>query len=104
MPEHEHVTNKPELSIGPFAGGIGVAVWRNEIETAQGQRTVRSITIAARRYRDKESGEWKDTYSYRPIDLTALILALEKAQEHILSHPIRGNDFDDEQGDGQTPF
>lgn len=70
----------PEFKVGPFQGGIGVAVWLNEVEMDGGEvRTMRSITLAPRRYRDKHTGEWKDAGSYRPADLTALILALEKA-------------------------
>ena len=83
-------TRKPELKIGPFQGGIGVAVWLNEIETAEGPKTVRSVTIAPRRYKDPKTGEWKDAGSYRPGDLTCLILALEKAREYILTTPIPG--------------
>ena len=32
----------PELKIGPFQGGIGVAVWLNEIQTDAGPKTIRS--------------------------------------------------------------
>lgn len=32
----------PELKIGPFQGGIGVAVWLNQIQTDSGPRTIRS--------------------------------------------------------------
>lgn len=69
----------PELKIGPFQGGIGVAVWLNQIQTETGQKTIRSISIAPRRYLDKQTGEWKDSGSFRPGDLTALILALDNA-------------------------
>lgn len=85
MPRSAPTANKPELKVGPFAGGIAVNVWRNTVQTEQGPRVIRSITISPRRYRDTESGEWKDSYSYRPIDVTALILALEKAREFILT-------------------
>ena len=37
---------------------------------------IRSVSIAPRRYRDKQTGEWKDSGSFRPGDLSALILAL----------------------------
>jgi len=74
----------PELKIGPFQGGIGVAVWLNQIQTDSGPKTIRSISIAPRRYLDKESGQWKDSGSFRPGDLTALILALEKAYTQYL--------------------
>jgi hypothetical protein len=69
----------PELKIGPFQGGIGVAVWLNQIQTDSGPKTIRSISIAPRRYLDKQTGEWKDSGSFRPGDLTALILALDVA-------------------------
>ena len=93
----------PELKVGPFMGGIGVAVWLNEVETANGPRTIRSVTIAPRRYLDKQTGEWKDSGSFRPGDLTALILALEKAREHCLMVPIPGEtSVDDRLANGEV--
>src|SRR4051812_26368666 len=86
----------PELKIGPFQGGIGVAGWLNEVQTEQGPKTIRSISIAPRRYRDKQTGEWKDSGSFRPGDLTALILALEKAREHCLMKPLPGESSEDD--------
>src|SRR6266436_4830426 len=85
----------PELKIGPFQGGIGVAVWLNQIQTESGPKTVRSISIAPRRYLDKQTGQWKDSGSFRPGDLTALILALEKAREHCLMVPLPGEQSQD---------
>lgn len=90
----------PELKVGPFQGGIGVAVWLNETQTETGVRTFRSITIAPRRYLDKETGQWKDAGSYRPGDLTALILALEKAREYCLMKPLPGESSEDERLNG----
>lgn len=69
----------PEVKYGPFHGGVGVAVWVNEVQTDSGPRFFRGVTIQPRRYRDKKSGEWKDSGSFRATDLPALILALEKA-------------------------
>lgn len=86
----------PELKIGPFQGGIGVAVWLNEVQTESGPRTIRSVTINPRRYRDKQTGEWKDSGSFRPADLSALILGLEKAREHCLSVRLPGEQSEDE--------
>jgi hypothetical protein len=86
MSQTSQTSNKPELKVGPFAGGISVEVWQNQ--TRDG-RPFRSITIAPRRYKD-DAGNWQDAGSYRPIDLTALILALQKAQEHIATHPLAG--------------
>jgi hypothetical protein len=54
-------TNRPEYKVGPFHGGIGVAVWFNTVENSKGEKvTMRSITIAPGRYRDPETGQWKD--------------------------------------------
>lgn len=86
----------PEKKIGPI-GTISVAVWLNTIETDDGPRKVRSITISPRRYRDKNSGDWKDTSSYRPGDLPALIFALTKAQEYVFTAPLPGQQPEDEE-------
>ena len=90
----------PELKIGPFQGGIGVAVWLNETDTPEGKRTFRSITIAPRRYLNKTTGEWKDAGSFRPGDLTAIILALEKAREFCLMKPLPDEHSEDERMTG----
>ena len=92
----ERPVKRPELKVGPFQGGIGVAVWQNEIQTENGTRLIRSISLAPRRYRDKQTGEWKDASSYRPGDLSALILALEKAREYCLSTPLPGEQSQDD--------
>ena len=104
MPDHPKrsttTPRPPELKIGPFQGGIGVAVWLNEIQTERGPMMVRAITIAPRRYRDRETGEWKNSGSFRSGDLTALILALEKAREHCLTKRLPGGQYEDEPPDG----
>ena len=89
---------QPEKKIGPYPGGIGVAIWLNSIQTDQGPRKVRSLTISPRRYRDQESGEWKDAPSYRPSDLPALLFALQKALEYVYTTPIPGQQ-EEESGD-----
>ena len=94
------VRKPPELKVGPFQGGIGVAVWQNEIQTETGTKLIRSISLAPRRYRDKQTGEWKDAASYRPGDLSALILALEKAREYCLSTPLPGEQSQDDRMQG----
>ncbi|MFO0966126.1 MAG: hypothetical protein U0793_11160 [Gemmataceae bacterium] len=94
------VRQPPEVKIGPFQGGLGVAIWRNEIQTEAGPKMIRSISIAPRRYRDKQTGEWKDATSYRPGDLSALILALEKAREYCLSTPLPGEQSEDDRMQG----
>ena len=99
MPTDKHSTgNRPEKKFGPYPGGIGVAVWLNTIETQNGPRRIRSLTLAPRRYRDAKTGEWKDAPGYRPGDLPALIFALQQAQEFLISEPIPGDEQEQEQG------
>ena len=101
MPERRDATNRPEKKIGPYSAGIGVAVWLNTIDTDQGPKNVRSITISPRRYRDPESGEWKDASSFRPMDLPALIFALQKAQEYVYTTPVPGQEDEEKE---EIPF
>ena len=83
----------PEKKIGPFASGIGVAIWLNEIEIEGGDiRRFRSVTINPRRYLDQKSGQWKDAASYQQADLPALIFAMQKALEYCYQTPIPGQD------------
>jgi hypothetical protein len=90
-PKSRFAPQQPEKKIGPFSGGIGVAIWLNTIETESGPRHVRSVTISPRRYRDPKTGEWRSAGSYRLSDLAALILGLEKAQEFMLSTRLPGD-------------
>ena len=88
---------QPEKKIGPFHNGLGIAIWLNTVETPDGPRFFRSITIAPRRYRDAKSGEWKDAASYRPVDLTTLALALDAARQYIASTPLPGQPLEGEE-------
>ncbi len=95
---------QPEKKIS-LAGGIGVAIWLNTAEADEGQRQFRSITIAPRRYQDRESGEWRDAKSFNAGDLPALIFALTKAQEFCFEQPIPGADsMSDDSSSHETPF
>ena len=87
---------RPEKKWGPFHGGVGVAVWLNEVQTDAGPKFFRSISIQPRRYRDKKTGEWKDAASLRPTDLPALMLGLEAAMSFIAHTPLPGQSLDDE--------
>ena len=93
----------PEKKIGPFPAGIGVSVWLNTIQTDEGPRKLRSITISPRRYYERETGEWRDSSSYHPGDIPALIFALTKAQEYIFTTPIPGEPPEDGTS-GRTPY
>ena len=99
----QQARNKPELKIGPFPGGISVNVWLNTVETDSGPRKLRSVTIAPRRYLD-EKGEWQNSSSYRPIDLPAMILALQKAYEYTTTTPLSDTPATDECPAEETHF
>lgn len=84
------VPKRPERKWGPFHGGVGVAVWLNEVETAEGTKFLRSVTIAPRRYLSDVTGKWKDASSFRTVDLQSLILALQAALEFVTTTPLPG--------------
>jgi hypothetical protein len=88
----------PERKWGPFHGGLGVAVWLNEVETPEGKRFFRSVTIAPRRFR--KDGRWQDAGSLRPVDLPSLLLALQAAHEFIHSTPLPGEAAELDEPDG----
>lgn len=97
----------PEKKWGPFAGGAGVAVWLNQFQTAAGVRFARSVTLAPRRFRDSKTGEWRDAGSYRPVDLPAILLALQAAHDYCASTPLPGEAAEPEEidtlADGESP-
>lgn len=83
----------PEKKIGPFANGIGVAIWLNESEADDGSsRRYRTVTLNPRRYFDQKSSQWKDAASYQQSDLPALIFALQQALGYCFSEPIPGQE------------
>ncbi len=88
----------PEKKWGPFASGTGIAVWLNEFETAEGTRYARTITFAPRRFRDTKSGEWRDV-AYRPVDLSAMLLAIQAALDFCNSAPLPGQAAEPEEID-----
>ncbi len=103
-PTSDRGPRPPEKKIGPFAGGVGVAVWLNHAETSDGgSRPFRSITIAPRRYFDQKSNQWKDAASYNPTDLPALIFALQEAQAYCFTTPLPGGAEVGEDGE-PVPF
>jgi hypothetical protein len=83
---------KPEWKIGPFAGGVGVAIWLNTAETNDGPRQFRSVKISPRRYQEQGTGKWKDAKSFQVGDLPILMFALQQAQEYMIQHPLRNAD------------
>ena len=99
---------QPEKKIGPFAGGVGVAIWLNQAEGQDGTlRNFRSITVNPKRFFDRDSNQWKDAGSYAPADLPALIFCLQKAQEFVFETPLPGDPATgngEHGGEGEVPF
>lgn len=95
----------PEAKFGPYAGGVGIAVWRNKSETDDGVREFRSITINTRRYLDKQSDEWRDSGSFRPSDLPAVMHGLSRAIDYMYSNPLSAeSDEDNGQAEADIPY
>jgi len=93
-PRPEPPAKRPERQFG-LPGAVAVAVWLHANQGQAGSvRKVRSITITPRRYKDADTGEWKDA-SLKPSDLPALIFALEKAQDYIVANPHDGPNDED---------
>lgn len=99
--------NQPEVKFGPYAGGVGIAIWKNRVETDEGVREYRSITVNTRRYLDKKTDEWRDSGAFRPEDLPAVMHGLSRALDFIYSHPLSQEPEDNGEpvdGDGEIPF
>ena len=98
---------QPETKFGPFAGGMSVAIWRNTVDTEDGFRDIRSLTINPRRYKDPQTGEWKNG-SYRGSDIAVLVLALNAALQFMALHPLQQPADEEppeaENGHVATPF
>ena len=101
MPEpkrDEHT--KPDFCIGPLTGGTFLTIWSNEVTTDDGPRTIRNVTIA-RRYKDDQAGEWKNTSSFRTSDLDTIAMLVDKAKAFLAEHPLP---YDELLTDEKKPF
>jgi hypothetical protein len=98
--------NPPEKKISAVNSGITVSIWLNEAQGEKGTRYFRSITIEPRRYKDRTTGEWKDSPSFGPVDLPLLLYALEQARDYVFSEPLPGQDKDAVRGasDDDVPY
>ena len=79
---------KPEMSLGPYPGGLRVNVWLNWPKTSDSVKAIRSASISPPRYLDPKDGKWKDSTSYRPADLRMLITALQQALRYMDETPL----------------
>lgn len=106
MPQPQQKKNPPEKKISPVNSGITVAIWLNEAKSDRGPRYFRTITIEPRRYKDRTTGEWKDSGSFGPVDLPLLLYALEEARDYVFSEPLPGQDAAaaSERTDDEVPY
>lgn len=65
------------------AGRVSAALWRSESEQ-DGRTVVTWSTKVQNRYRDRQTGEWKDTDYFFPDDLPRLALVAQQAYECIV--------------------
>ena len=72
---------KPEKTFR--IGSVSASVFLNEVETDNGKRQSRSVSIQ-RSYRD-DKGEWKASSSLRLAELPQAITVLEWALRHVAS-------------------
>ncbi len=87
------MANQPEKKIN--AGAIQVSVWKNQ--TQKDGKTSEYKTVSFdRRYKDKQTGEWKSTNSLRVNDIPKAITALTKAYEHLIIKEGNDNAYTEE--------
>ena len=80
--ENKFGANLPEKKFR--AGAISATVWRNVVKTKDGQDAeVRTVSFD-KRYKDKETNEWKSSSSLRAMDLPKAVVVLNKAYEYIV--------------------
>lgn len=65
--------------------GLKVAIWENQTEQ-DGQRVVQHSMTFQKRYRDRQSGEWKDSGTLFAEDALVLAQLLEQAYRWIAVH------------------
>ena len=72
------------LPVAKFkAGQVSSAVWENQMSINGKTITVLKATVQ-RRYKDKNSGEWKSSGSFGRNEIPLAIFCLQKALEEIV--------------------
>ena len=72
------------------AGKMSVALWRNEVEQEDRIYVQYSLRIQ-KRYRDKQTNEWKTAEYLYPTDLPHLIICAQTAFESIALTEVDNN-------------
>ena len=65
------------------AGQVSAALWQNDIQV-RGQTVKVLKATVQRRYKDKDSGEWKSSTSFSRNEIPLAIYCLQKAFERIV--------------------
>ena len=65
------------------AGQVSAALWQNDIQI-RGQTVKVLKATVQRRYKDKDSGEWKSSMSFSRSEIPLAIYCLQKAFEKII--------------------
>jgi len=65
------------------AGQVSSALWENDIQVRGGTVKILKATVQ-RRYKDKDSGEWKSSTSFSRNEIPLAIYCLQKAFERII--------------------
>ena len=88
------------LPVAKFkAGTVAAAIWENQMNINGRAVTVLKTTVQ-RRYKDKNSGEWKSSGSFGRNEIPFAIFCLQKALEEIISRQNKssennGNDIEE---------
>ena len=72
------------------AGQVASALWENDIQVRGGTVKILKATVQ-RRYKDKDSGEWKSSMSFSRNEIPLAIYCLQKAFEKIIDAQSEGS-------------
>jgi hypothetical protein len=72
------------------AGQVSSALWENDIQVRGGTVKILKATVQ-RRYKDKDSGEWKSSMSFSRNEIPLAIYCLQKAFEKIIDAQSEGS-------------
>jgi hypothetical protein len=82
MKENKVDTKVPEKQFR--AGAISASIWKNRVTGKDGQPAEFMNVTFQRRYKDKDSDEWKTSSSLKAMDLPKAVVVLNKAYEYII--------------------
>jgi len=75
------------------AGQVSAALWENQVQI-KGKTVTLLKTTVQRRYKDKDSGEWKSSSSFSRNEIPLAIYCLQKVFEKIIEKQKEGSNGD----------